>query len=123
MKDLEQWLVNFGSRLKNEREKHGLTQHALAVKAHTKQDYIAQLERGIRNPSLKTIINILSALDISADTLIYGGIHDKGDEMEGIMKEFNDFLTRRTAKDVCYYYEIVRFHSQFVDSKQEYNNQ
>ena len=116
MKNLEQWLIDFGSRLKAEREKHGLTQHTLAVKANTKQDYVAQLERGVRNPSLKTIMNLLSALDISADHLIYGSIQEKGNEMESLLKEFNDFLARRSLDEVSSYYEVVRFHSKFVDS-------
>ena len=66
------WLTNFGQRLKSERERQNMTQQTLAIKANTKQDYIAQIERGARNPSLRTLINILSALDISADYLIYG---------------------------------------------------
>jgi transcriptional regulator with XRE-family HTH domain len=60
----EKWLSDLGARLKAEREKQGLTQQILAGKANTKQDYIAQLERGSRSPSLRTFMNILSALDM-----------------------------------------------------------
>ncbi|MCL2611302.1 MAG: helix-turn-helix domain-containing protein [Defluviitaleaceae bacterium] len=114
MKETEQWLIDFGSRLKAEREKQKLTQHALAVKAKTKQDYIAQIERGLRNPSLKTLMNILLALDISADHLIYGSNEKKYNEIDGVMKEFNDFMTRRSIEEISSYYEIVRFLSKYM---------
>ena len=119
-KNQEQWLIEFGSRLKAEREKFGLTQNALAEKAHTKQDYIAQIERGVRNPSLRTLLNILAALDVSADHLIYGSTIEKdgamADAKESTMKDFNGFLARRSADEVVSYYEIARFLSKYVDA-------
>jgi len=114
-----QWLIEFGARLKAEREKLGLTQNALAEKAHTKQDYIAQIERGARNPSLRTLLNILSALDISADHLLYGAVREKDGRMasikESTLKNLNGFLARRDAAKVAAYYDIVRFLSKYVD--------
>ena len=112
MKEIEQYLIEFGYRLKAERKKQKLTQHGLAVKAKTKQDYIAQIERGTRNPSLKTLINILRALDVSADHLIYGINEEKFDKIDGVMKEFNDFLARRSVEEISSYYEIIRFLSK-----------
>jgi transcriptional regulator with XRE-family HTH domain len=107
---------SFGARLKEEREKQGLTQQLLAAKANTKQDYIAQLERGSRNPSLRTFMNILLALDISADYLLYGTSKDRTDAMEGLIKDFNSFLLRRSIANATIYYEIVRFMSKYVDT-------
>jgi len=112
----EKWLSDLGVRLKSEREKQGLTQQALAGKANTKQDYLAQLERGSRNPSLRTFMNILSALDISADYLIYGTSKERAEAMDGILNDFNSFLSRRSVADVTAYYEIVRFMSKYVDT-------
>jgi transcriptional regulator with XRE-family HTH domain len=100
MKTQEKWLSDLGSRLKDEREKQGLTQQTLAGKANTKQDYIAQLERGSRNPSLRTFMNILSALDISVDYLLYGTSKERTEAMA----------------EVASYYEIVRFMSKYVDT-------
>lgn len=116
MKDQEKWLSDLGIRLKTEREKRGLTQQALADKAGTKQDYIAQIERGTRNPSLRTFMNILSGLDISADYLIYGVTGEKKDALEGIIDDFVSFLSRRNVADVAHYYEIVQFMSKYIDS-------
>jgi len=112
---------DFGKRLKHEREKQNLTQQALAAKAHTKQDYIAQLERGARNPTLNTLMNILSALDVSADRLLQG-VDEEDDfgseksEREVVLKDFVDFLSRRDTKDILVYYDIVRFVSRYLEA-------
>ena len=110
------WFIDFGRRLKAEREKLGLTQHSLAKKALTKQHYVAQLERGIRNPSLRTVVNLLSALDISADHLIFGS-REIGEKSEKI-KSINDFLARRSVEEISSYYEIIRFLAPFIDDTQ-----
>ena len=116
MKSQIQWLSELGVRIKTEREKQGLTQQALAEKAKTKQDYITQIERGSRNPSLRIFMNILSGLDISADHLIYGVSKEKNDTLEGLINEIVSFLSRRNAKDVAAYYEIMRFMSKYIDT-------
>ena len=118
MKNQNNWLSELGMRLKAEREKQGLTQQALADKANTKQDYIAQIERGSRNPSLKTFMNILSGLDISADYLIYGTGNVRADAMTELINEFNSYLLRRNVRDVSAYFEIVRFMSKYIDSSE-----
>ena len=114
MNQHEQWLENFGARIKAEREKQGLTQQALAAKANTKQDYIAQIERGARNPTLRTFVNILSGLDISADYLIYGTEQTEG-EKEDVLNDFIAFLSRRDTDKIVAYYEIVRLMSKYIE--------
>ena len=106
------WLAEFGSRLRAERERQGLTQKKVAQLAQTAPEYIAQLEKGARNPSLRTIVNIISALDISADSLIFG----KAEGMEGLINDFNGFLLKRDVEQVSAYFDIVRYHSKYVDS-------
>ena len=114
-KQNEKWLAEFGSRLKSEREKQGLTQKVVAQRANTKQEYIAHIESGARNPSLRTVVNIIAALDVSADHLIFGAHKGKAEGMEILINEFNGFLMKRDVKQVAAYFEIVRFHSKFVD--------
>lgn len=118
----EQWLADFGMRLKRERERQGLSQQTLAAKALTRQDYIAQIERGVRNPALRTLMNIVAALDVSADHLIYGvTVSEDGDEKKVLVKEFSEFLMRRNADKVASYFEVVRFMARFIetDSKEK----
>ena len=72
MENYEDWLIKFGNRVREERERQNLTRSALAERANTEQGYIVQIERGSRSPSLKTFTNLLSALGVSSDYLIFG---------------------------------------------------
>ncbi|MCL2049095.1 MAG: helix-turn-helix domain-containing protein [Defluviitaleaceae bacterium] len=110
----EEWLTSFGSRLRHEREKQGLTRNALANQADTAQDYIAQLERGDKSPSMRTLINILTALDVSADSLIFGATEERLSEMDSLLNEFIGFLKRRSVEDATTLYEIMKFLSRYV---------
>jgi len=112
----EKWLSEFGARLKAERERQGLTQKVVAQRAGTKQEYVAQIESGARNPSLRTVVNIVAALDVSADHLIFGAHKGNAEGMETLINEFTGFLMKRDVKKVAAYFEIVRFHSKFVDA-------
>ena len=51
-------------RLKEERRKAGLTQLELSMRAGVSQNMIAYIERGDRNPALRTVMKICNALNI-----------------------------------------------------------
>jgi len=104
----EQWLTDFGSRLRIERERLGLTRLALAELAHTEQGYIVQIERGDRSPSLRTFVNLLSALGVSADLLIFGSEADADDKQASLIEDFMGFLSRRSSAEIQSLFEIVR---------------
>ncbi|MCL2366123.1 MAG: helix-turn-helix domain-containing protein [Oscillospiraceae bacterium] len=112
----EQWLIDFGIRLRQEREKQGLTRFALAKLAHTEQGYIVQLERGSRSPSLRTFINLLSALGVSADALILGTATAQKTEMEAALGDFTTFLSTRTVDEVRALLQIIRDISKYKDT-------
>jgi transcriptional regulator with XRE-family HTH domain len=69
----ERVIRGFGGRLKEQRKLSGMTQRDLAARMGTAQDYVAQLERGVRSPTLRTLVNAVEALEVSADELIFGG--------------------------------------------------
>ena len=50
--------------------KHGLTLEQLAEKSELSSNYIGMVERGLKEPGLATIVKLLNALNISADTLL-----------------------------------------------------
>ena len=60
----------FGQRLREQRIKHGLTLEQLAEKSELSSNYIGLVERGLKEPGLATIVKLLNALNISADTLL-----------------------------------------------------
>ena len=60
----------FGQRLREQRQNQGLTMEQLADKANLSTNFIGAIERGLKEPSLSTLISILNALDIPADVLL-----------------------------------------------------
>lgn len=67
----------FGRRLRELRQKRGMTQEALAQAAGTAAPYVSDMERGLKVPSLTTILRIALALDCKATALI--SVFDKSD--------------------------------------------
>lgn len=55
----------FGVTLRKFRKDAGLSQQALALEADLDRTYISLLERGLRQPSLRTIITLASILQVS----------------------------------------------------------
>src|SRR5436190_403075 len=60
----------FGLALKGWRGKMGLSQEELAWRAGLHRSYVADIERGARNPSLQTIEKLAKALKVSLGRLL-----------------------------------------------------
>lgn len=60
----------FGEILRNLRTENGLSQEKLAELCDLHDRYISFLERGMRQPSVTTVIKIAKAFDMSASELI-----------------------------------------------------
>lgn len=60
----------FGLALQKHRRQLGLSQEKLALFCNLDRTYISLLERGLRNPSLKTIFILAEALEVSPSQLI-----------------------------------------------------
>lgn len=54
-----------GSRIKELRKEKGISQEKLAFSANLDRTYVASVESGKRNPSVKSLEKILVALDVS----------------------------------------------------------
>lgn len=61
--------VIFGQLLKERRKLHGLTQSELAEKCDLHHSFISLMERGIRQPTLETLLNIAKSFDTSLSEL------------------------------------------------------
>jgi transcriptional regulator with XRE-family HTH domain len=59
-----------GRALRTAREARTLSQDALAHSTGYSRNYIGQIERGEKNPSLRTILDLADALEVSAASLI-----------------------------------------------------
>ncbi len=63
-------LENFGSRMQKVRQSKGVTQEELAAILSMHRTYIGLIERGERNPTIRTLYKIAKALKVkSADIL------------------------------------------------------
>lgn len=59
----------FGKRIKKSRKHFGQTQSELASKIGVSVTYISSIERGISFPRGEKLVDILNALDVSADSV------------------------------------------------------
>lgn len=73
----------FGARLRELRQKRGMTQEQLATGADTAAPYVSDMERGIKVPSLTTIIRLAIALDCKVTELVR--VFDRAD-LRALMK-------------------------------------
>jgi transcriptional regulator with XRE-family HTH domain len=60
----------FGVVLRQLRTRKGLSQESLALEGGLDRTYISLLERGLRQPSLTTILILAKVLDIKASEII-----------------------------------------------------
>lgn len=65
-------LIQLGMRIRYLRKQKGMSQLDLSLEAGVNKNYISDLERGSRNPSITLLEKIARALDIDLSTLFKG---------------------------------------------------
>jgi transcriptional regulator with XRE-family HTH domain len=65
-------LQQLGKRIRFLRESKGWSQLSLSVESEINRNYLSDLERGRRNPSIKILQQIAEALSIDLATLFKG---------------------------------------------------
>ena len=74
---------SIGERVRRRRKELGLTQTALSAAGGVNQGYLSEIERGLANPSRRTIDALSVALDLPQGVLIGGGTdHDAPQPLE-----------------------------------------
>ena len=94
----------YGEKIKSIRTLNGITQAQLAEKSQISTNFLGQIERGERIPSLKTAVNIAKSLNASIDGLVYE------DELSDnvIISELSMALSQISDKDKRLLTDIVR---------------
>lgn len=64
--------LQLGMRIKYLRKRRGWSQEDLALEANINKNYLSDLERGMRNPTLKVMEKIAVALQIDISELTKG---------------------------------------------------
>ena len=72
MASRDRTLISFGRNVARFRNDRGFSQDKLAEKAELDRTYISGIERGVRNPGIKTVIRIANALSVSVGELCQG---------------------------------------------------
>ena len=67
----------FGRRLRELRQKYGVTQQQLSIATGLTEGYISNMERGLKVPSLTTVLRLSVALGCKVTELV--SIFDKTD--------------------------------------------
>jgi transcriptional regulator with XRE-family HTH domain len=62
--------VVFGTNVRLERARQGLTQEDLAAAADMDQSYVSQLERGVLSPTLDVVERLATALQVQPTALM-----------------------------------------------------
>lgn len=60
----------FGQAVRDARESLGYSQEELCFRSDLDRTYISGIERGVRNPTLKTIVRLAEALDTKPSKLL-----------------------------------------------------
>jgi transcriptional regulator with XRE-family HTH domain len=59
-----------GRNVRSCRETRGLTQEQLALDAGMKRSYVSELERGLRNPTVRALGRLANALEVDPTELL-----------------------------------------------------
>lgn len=70
--DKEPFAVEFGSRVREQRQKKDWSQMKLASEVGLHFTYLSAIERGERNPSLQVVLRIAQTLGVDAAVLVGG---------------------------------------------------
>lgn len=63
-------LQKFGERLQKIRKSQGVSQEELAAKLSMHRTYVGMIERGERNPTVRTLYKIAKALKVTSSELL-----------------------------------------------------
>lgn len=63
-------LEKFGEKMQKIRKSQGISQEELAAKLAMHRNYIGMVERGERNPTIRTLYKIAKALKVNSSELL-----------------------------------------------------
>ena len=62
--------LTMGNRIKEARKNQKLTQEQLAERLDVSVEFVGQIERGLKLPSMQVFVKLIEALNVSADYLL-----------------------------------------------------
>lgn len=95
-----------GKKIKEYRKIKDLTQENLGEKAGLHYTYIGQVERGEKEPSLKSLIKIAEALGVGVDKLLIN--YDLSSDASIQISNITDLLLKRDEKELEMIYTLLK---------------
>lgn len=112
-------MKRFGTRVRQLRKARGMSQEEVGEKADLHYTYVGGIERGERNPSLKSINKIAGALEVDIGELFTALYHeDQDEEAGGIESDIRLLLLNMDAKKL----RLVRLIIKDVEEWLKENN-
>ena len=94
-------LEMLGKRVKQGRLKQNLTQYALAEEVGVSQNFLGDIERGLKAPSITTAIRLANVLNISLDVLFAESLTAQVNETNDmVLTDKQLALLKKIVKDV-----------------------
>lgn len=94
-------LEMLGKRIKQGRLKLDLTQYALAEEVGVSQNFLGDIERGIKAPSITTAIRLANVLNISLDVLFAESLTNQVKETSDmVLTDKQLAMLKKFVKDV-----------------------
>jgi transcriptional regulator with XRE-family HTH domain len=63
-------VVLFGRNVRRFRQARGMSQEQLALEASMKRSYVSEIERGLRNPTVRALGRLATALEVDPSLLL-----------------------------------------------------
>lgn len=101
-------LEKTGERIRQEREKLNLSREKLSKLIGISAYHIGQIERGERNMSVTTLIEISRTFHVSLDYIVFGKVETEKKENETEINEIVDLLKRCSDKEVMLISDITK---------------
>ena len=93
--------MEFGQRIKEERNRMGLTQEELALRLNIGYEHMNKIERGKRGCSIDILLNLADILGVSTDYLLTGKRNGDvfiRDSVENVVAELVTLLARMDGR-------------------------
>src|SRR5574344_2938153 len=90
-----------GKRVRQGRLKKDMTQYALAEEVGVSQNFLGDIERGVKAPSITTSIRLANVLGISLDVLFAESLKIEADETKDIYLTDNELaIAKKFIKEL-----------------------
>ena len=93
-------LKMLGKKIREERLKKDMTQFALAEEIGVSQNFLGDVERGIKAPSMTTSIRLANVLGISLDVLYADSLTFKEEVDDFYITERQLSILKKVVKDI-----------------------